>query len=200
MDIRQQIVDDLIEKYNNQLNLNSLDKTFQYFGHSIFSDQSIHSFDINDDVDGGQDKQIDCISIEESQGDGFIYISQVKNTETFSSNAIIQIRNGLNWIFKKKRAEIQTLQNLKFQDRINDCKNLISLIGPSNIQVKVAYVTNGLSKDISQEFKQEVKSLLDEYDNNTFSSFSFELIGATEIVDLMNSQEKKNRKINSEIK
>jgi len=58
MDIRQQIVEDQIEKVNDQLKLNKKDYAFQIFGHSLFSNSSIHSFNPNDDVDGGQDKQL----------------------------------------------------------------------------------------------------------------------------------------------
>ncbi len=199
MDIRQQIVEDQIDKIDSHLALNNKCKAFQIFGHCLFSDQSIHAFDLNDDVDGGQDKQIDCISIEESQGEGTIFISQVKKEYSFSSNSIIQIKNGLHWIFKKKKADINTLSNKKFKDKIKECKELIAAIGPSNIVVKVAYITNGLSSEISDECNQEIKSIIEELDNDTFSKFSFESIGAIEIVDLINSQEKKNKKINANI-
>lgn len=200
MEIRQQIVEGQIEKVNDHLGLNDPDKAFQIFGHTLFCDQSLHSFDSNDDVDGGQDKQIDCITIEENQGEGVIYITQIKNEESFSSNTIIKIRNGLHWVFKKKRADIDSLANIKFKDKINECKSLISLIGPSNIEVKVGYICNGMTDSLSDECNQEIKTILDEFDNDVFSSFSFETIGAIEIVDLINSQEKKNRRINADIK
>lgn len=200
MDIRQQIVDDQAERVNQHLNLDDLDKAFQIFAHTLFCDQSIHSFDNNDDVDGGQDKQIDCITVEENQGEGIIYITQSKNESSFSSNTIIKIRNGLSWVFKKRRADIDSLANIKFKDKIKECRDLISLIGPSNIEVKVGYICNGLTTDISEECEQEIKTILEEFDNDTFSSFTFESIGAIEIVDLINSQEKKNKRINADIK
>lgn len=200
MDIRQQIVQDQIEKLNETFGLENEDKAFQIFAHCLFTDTSVHSFDPNDDVDGGQDKQIDNITIDNKDGEGTIYISQVKNENSFSSNSLIQIRNGLNWIFNRKRTDVLTLSNLKFKDKILECKDLINLVGPSNVNVEVAYITNGLSTNLSDEFNQELRVIFEQFDNDTFSSFSFESIGAIEIVDRLNSQEKKNKKINANIK
>jgi len=200
MEIRQQIVEDQVEKLNNSLGINDLSKSFQIFAHSLFTDNSVHSYDSNDDVDGGQDKQIDNITIEQKDGEGTIYITQSKNEDSFSSNSLIQIRNGLNWIFNKRRSDIDTLSNIKFKDKIKDCKDLIALVGPSNLEVKVGYITNGLSSNISDECNQELKTILEQFDNDTFSKFDFEMIGAIEIVDKLNAQEKKNKKIKADIK
>lgn len=200
MDIRQQIVQDQIEKLNETFGLNNEDKSFQIFAHSLFTDNSVFSFDPNDDVDGGQDKQIDNITIDTKDGEGTIYISQIKNENSFSSNSLIQIRNGLNWIFNRKKADVQTLSNLKFKDKILECKDLINLVGPSNITIEVAYIANGLTTNLSAEYEQELKAIYEQFDNDTYSSFSFETIGAIEIVDRLNSQEKKNKKINANVK
>ena len=199
MDIRQQLVEDQIEKLNEDLGLEYSDKAFQIFAHCLFTDTSVNSYDPNDDVDGGQDKQIDNITIDTRDGEGTIYITQSKNEKSFSSNSIIQIKNGLYWIFRKKKADIETISNTKFKDKIKECKGLISSVGPSNIDVRVAYITNGSSDNISEECEQEKKTILDEFDNDTFSSFTFDLIGAIEIVDRLNSQEKKNKKIAADI-
>ncbi|NQU53660.1 MAG: AIPR family protein [Bacteroidetes bacterium] len=200
MDIREQIVDDQIEKLNINLGLNDVNKAFQIFGHSLFTDNSVYSYDPNDDVDGGQDKQIDNITIEQKDGEGIIYITQAKNEDSFSSNSLIQIRNGLNWIFNKKKADVDTLTNTNFKDKIKDCKNLVALIGPSNIEVRVAYITNALSTNVSNECAQELHTIVEQFDNDTYSKFTFEMIGAIEIVDRLNAQEKKNKKINADIK
>lgn len=199
MEIRQQIVEDQIEKLNDNLAINDVNKAFQIFGHSLYTDRSVYTYDPNDDVDGGQDKQIDNITIEEKDGEGIIYITQAKNEDSFSSNSLIQIRNGLNWVFNKRKADVETLNNKRFKDKIKECKDLIALIGPSNIEVRVAYITNGLSTNISDECEQELKTINDQFDNDTYSKFTFDLVGAIEIVDRLNSQEKKNKKINTAI-
>ena len=128
-----------------------------------------------------------------------IYILQVKNTETFSSNALIQIRNGLDWIFKKSRKDIDQLTNIRFKDKILEYRSVQTSIGPSNITVVVAFVTNGLASDISEEFKQEKKTIIDQYDNGTFSKFDFQVWGADELVNYINKLERTNRKIDAEL-
>jgi hypothetical protein len=182
MNLRQQIIEDHIEKTADKLKI-SKDKAFQIFGHSIFTDNSIHSFNPNDDVDGGQDKQIDCITIEENSDEAVVYITQVKNEDSFSSNRIIHIGNGLKWIFEKSSSDIQTIPNTKFKDQIKNYRITQSNLGPSNIHIKVAYITNGLTSDLSDECRQEIKSIMDRFDNETFASFSFETIGSSELVD-----------------
>jgi len=199
MTLRQQIVQDHIDKASSTLGLTP-DQAFQVFSHSIFMDKSIHSFSQNDNVDGGQDKQIDVVTIEDNSDEATIFISQVKNEESFSSNCVIQIRNGLQWLFEKKISDVDTLANLKFKDKIKDYRKVQSALGPSNIYIKVAYITKGLTAQLADEVKQEIKTILDTYDNGTFASFSFETIGSDELVDILNSQDKKNKKINTEIK
>ncbi|SHG46065.1 AIPR protein [Flavobacterium segetis] len=199
MTLRQQIVQDHIDNTATKLGVTA-DNAFLVFAHSIFTDSSIHSFDQNDNVDGGQDKQIDAITIEDNSDEATIYITQIKNEDTFSSNCIIQIRNGLQWLFEKRQIDINTLSNIKFKDRIKDYRTLQSSLGPSNINVKVAYITKGKNIDLSAEAKQEIKTITDTYDNGTFANFTFETIGADEIVDILNSQEKKNKKIDCEVK
>ncbi len=199
MTLRQQIVQDHIDKTGTKLGLTS-DQAFLVFAHSLFTDKSIHSFDQNDNVDGGQDKQIDGITIDDDSDEATIYITQIKNEESFSSNCIIQIKNGLQWIFEKRQSDVDTLVNVKFKDKIADYRKIQSSLGPANIYIKIAYITKGLSSELSAEAKQEVKTILDKYNNGTFGGFSFDTIGADEIVDVLNSQEKKNKKINGEIK
>jgi hypothetical protein len=47
MELRQQIVEDQIEKLNNNLELNNISKAFQIFGHSLFTDKRILFFKFN---------------------------------------------------------------------------------------------------------------------------------------------------------
>jgi hypothetical protein len=199
MNLRQQIITDHIEKTATKLTLLN-DKAFQIFAHSIFTDGSIHSFNPNDDVDGGQDKQMDSITIEDNSDEATVYITQVKNEDSFSSNRIIQMGNGLKWLFEKPSTDIDKLPNVKFKDKIREYRSVQLNIGPANINIKVAYITNGLTSDLSDECKQEIKTIIDRYDNDTFASFTFETLGANELVDIINAQEKKNKKINCDIK
>jgi AIPR protein len=88
---------------------------------------------------------------------------------------------------------------VKFRDRINDLRSVLSGLGYSNVSISVAFVTNGLTGALSDEFKQEQKHILDKYDNETFAGFSFEPWGADELITRINMLEKKNKKIDADI-
>jgi hypothetical protein len=57
----------------------------------------------------------------------------------------------------------------------------------------------GITDEISPEFGQEAKTIRDQYDNGTFASFSFEALGADELVHSVNAAEKYNRKVDADI-
>ena len=199
MNLRQQIVQSNIEKTAQHFSLPS-DAAFVRLAHSLITDQSVHAFEESDLVDGGQDKQIDVITIVDENDEAFIYILQVKNSQSFESNVLIQMRNGLKWIFTKPRTDVETVSNKAFKDQIFAYRALQSSIGPSNIHVRVVYVSNAPGADVSAECVQERKTIDDEYDNEVFASFKFEYWSANEIVDRINALDKKNKKINCDIK
>ena len=199
MTLRQQIIQDHIDKTSKLLNLGE-DFAFLRFAHSLVTGVSIHSFDPDDFVDGGQDKQIDIITIDEAGDRADVYILQVKHTDSFSSNALIQFRNGLNWIFSKSRKDVLTLKNVEFRDKIFEYRALQSNLGPSNIRILVGFITNGLTSNLSDEFIQERQTIIDEYDNDTFEEFNFGTYGADELVSLLKAQQRQTRRIDAEIR
>ncbi|HET9375145.1 MAG TPA: hypothetical protein VFO40_09240, partial [Chthoniobacterales bacterium] len=198
MNLRQQLIKDRTESLTGSLGL-APNVAFLRLAHSIITGQSMHAFDPADLVDGGQDKQIDTITIDQDDEEASIYILSVKSTDTFSSNAIIQMRNGLDWVFNKPKADVQTLANTRFKDRVNDLRSVLNGLGYSNVDIRVAFVCNGLSSEISEEFKQEQKHILDQYANGTFASFSVDPWGADELINRINALEKRNKKIDAEV-
>src|SRR3712207_2220776 len=108
MNLRQQIIDDNAERLAQTLGI-SPDEGFLRLAHSLIVGRSVHAFDPDDLVEGGQDKQIDTITIEEEGASADVYILQTKNTDSFSSNALIQMGNGLSWLFQKPRKDLATL-------------------------------------------------------------------------------------------
>lgn len=197
--IRQQMVRDRVEDIAKKLEIPS-DIAFLRLVHSVVTGQSIYDFDDADFVDGGQDKQIDVISIVHEDSEVHLYIFQMKNTSSFESNIVIQMKNGLDWIFLKPKEKIDGLSNTRMRDQIFEYRSAQKEVGPSNIYVSVIYATNGLTNEASQEFLQEVKEIQDTNDNNTFAEFTFKALGASEIVDMLNAQERHNRKIDNTIK
>jgi hypothetical protein len=182
MNLRQQIVQDRIDDTARLLGVDA-DMAFLRFAHSVIVGQSIHAFDAADLIEGAQEKQIDVITIEQDNDEADVYILQVKNSEGFPSNGLVLMRNGLEWLFNKPRADIDTLSNKRFRDKILEYRSAQSGLGPSNIRIHVAFVTNGLTSTLrpTDEFLQEEKTIHDMYDNGTFATFSFKAWGADEL-------------------
>lgn len=199
MTLRQEIVRDRVEDVARKLEVDN-DEAFLRFVHSLVTDRSIYDFAEGDLVDGGQDKQIDVITIDEGDDEATIYLIQAKNTRSFSSNALIQMHNGLDWVFHKPRATVQQLSNTTFKDQIIAYRSVLGGLGPANMRLIVAFVTNGLTSDMAEEFRQEARAIKDEYDNDTFAQFELEIWGADELVNRLNTIESRSKKIDEEIR
>jgi len=198
MTLRQQLITDRVANLEASIGIPP-DQAFERLVHSLVTGQSVHSLDPADWVDGSQDKQIDLISIEGEDDEAEIFIISAKFTNGFSSNAIIQMHNGLGWMFNRPRAEVATITNEPFRDKIFDVRSVLSGIGPSNIKVHCYFVTNGLTSTLSAEYQQESRGILAEYDNGTFAEFTFETLGADELVGLINRLERRTRSIDADV-
>ncbi len=198
MTLRQQLIADRVANLETSIGIPSA-QAFERLVHSLVTGQSVHSLDPSDWVDGSQDKQIDLISIEEGEDEADIYIISAKFTNSFSSNAIILTRNGLGWMFNRPRSEIATISNEPFRDKIFEVRSLLSGIGPSNVRIHCYFATNGLASDLSAEYQQEARRIVAEYDNGTFAEFSFETLGADELVAFINRLERRNRSIDADV-
>lgn len=199
MNLRQQIVQDRTDALANQLGLSS-DAAFMRLVHALVTGKSVHDFDSNDIVDGGQDKQMDLISIEEDGESADLYVIQSKNSNSFSSNALIQLHNGLRWLFERPRKELDTLTNKALRDKILEYRALLGNLGPSNIRVHVRFVANGSTNLTSDEFKQELSAIKVDYDNDTFENFSIGSIGCDELVELSKAQERQTKRVDASLK
>lgn len=124
MNLRQQIIQDRTDALAAHLKLDS-DGGFMRLVHTLITGKSVHDFELNDIVDGGQDKQMDLISIEEDGESADLYIIQSKNSTSFSSNALIQLHNGLRWLFERSRKELDTLANKALRDKILEYRALL---------------------------------------------------------------------------
>ncbi|QVL34594.1 AIPR family protein [Telmatocola sphagniphila] len=199
MNLRQQIIADRTDALAASLGITS-DEAFMRIAWSLVTGKSIHSFDPVDIVDGGQDKQIDIFTIEQQSDSADVYIVQSKNSESFSSNVLVQIGNGLKWVFQRPRKDVDKLPNASLRDKIIEYRALQSSIGPSNIRVHVSFVTIGETVALSEEFFQELNGLRSEYSNDTFEEFDIEPIGADELTNLSKQQERQTRRVDAALK
>lgn len=198
--IRQTWIEEHTSKLAKELG-ETEDDAFLLLAASLFLGISADEIETEDVVDGTQDKQIDFVHIEDNSesGEAEILIIQSKNTRGFSSNTLIQLRNGLTWIFEKPRAQLAKLENESFRSKISEIREIKTEYGPSNLTVRVYHISNGNAAELSAEYRQEVETLIQEYSNVGFSDFHFEPIGASELFDLLNEGERSRRAINIDL-
>jgi hypothetical protein len=198
--IRQTWIEEEVEKIINEQE-ETQDKSFLMFGVASILDIQPDEIDEADITDGAQEKQIDYIHIEDNEGEGIaqITIIQAKQHNGFGSNVVIQMRNGLDWIFEHPKAEYQALNNEKFKNKIAEIRSLRSNYGPTNLRIHLFHVTIGDATNLSDEYLQEETILLTKYQSLGFGEFSFSQIGAHELIDLMIKTNRVKNKIDIEL-
>jgi len=198
--IRQTWIDEETQRCAKELG-ESKDMGFLYLASSLLLDCDPTDIEEEDIVDGGQDKQIDLIHIEDNQEKGHaeVTIIQAKQTAGFSSNIVIQIRNGLDWIFERPKAELKGLKNPAFQEKINELRELRADYGASNLTIRVYHVTNGDKSSLSDEYLEEARILEVKYGSVGFGTFTFDQLGAHELIEIINEGVKAKRKIDLEL-
>jgi hypothetical protein len=198
--IRQTWVSEQTERYAKELK-ETEDDAFLYLAASLLLGCAPDDIEPEDVVDGRQDKQVDFIHVEDDvdKGEAELTIIQAKNTTGFGSNVVIQLRNGLSWVFERPRQQFSRLDNESFKNRITELRQLRSEYGASNLTVRVFHVTNGNSKDLSAEYREEAEVLREKYMNLGFAHFEFSQIGAHELIELLNEGERNRRAIDLEL-
>ena len=196
--IRQNWIEEQTLHLKKELKLKKSDEAFLWLVISLLLDISPDQIEPEDIVDGGQDKQIDFIHIDDNQDKGYaeILLVQAKNTDGFSSNAVIKIENGIDWIFERPIDDVKKLKNKSFRDKIEEIRQLRISYGASNLSIKVYHITNGNKSTLSDEYIEQSKKLLDKYSNLGFDTFIFDQLGAHELVELINESEKVKKQIN----
>ena len=203
--IQQTTLEEKVQQIQALHNLSSEDKAFQALAVSLLFDVDYGSILPDEIVDAAQDKQIDVIRIEEDSraGQAHIHIIQAKNSPGFSSNTLIQMWNGLRWIFSRPKAELETLNNIRFVNKIEEIRDLRSNYSTSNLSVSVYYITPGdtriLNTPASDEWNQEKRALIAEYSAIGFQGFEFRELGAIELVELLNETERIRREVDAKI-
>lgn len=177
------------------------DVAFTKLAHSIICGCDYDDLQPEDIVDGGEDKQIDVLSIEEDPATGVadIWVLQTKNTVSFSSTALTLLGNGLSWVFEKSKAQYQSLKNVPLVRKIDEVREFRNRSGPSNIRLRVFFVTKGNTRNISKEFKDEMAVIQAKYSAGGFALFSILPIGASELVDMLGEQERRQRQVDDSI-
>ncbi len=71
------------------------DMAFLRFAHHLLTGRSLYTFDDDDLVDGGQDKQIDVITLDWDESAADVWIIQAKASPSVSINVLLQMASTL---------------------------------------------------------------------------------------------------------
>jgi hypothetical protein len=207
--IIKNIVETKLQKFREENDISNLDTAFMYFIYAVYNNQEYNDINVadiistQDIVDGNQDKQIDiiCVFDDEENEEATIKIFQIKKTYGFSSSILIQMKNGLDWIFEQSENLLSMNNNALFISKIKEIRELTGKYPMSHIDVEVYYVTLGNKNDIREndEYNQELNVLMNKYGNLGFRNFEFYTEGAVEIFEKINLIETKDQKINKSI-
>lgn len=196
MSVQLAIINERVSKYAEVYG-DSQSDAFLKFVYSLLRRCDYDELAPEDMVDGGADKQIDVISIDEDHTAGIsnILIIQAKNTESFQSNALALMGNGLSWIFEKSKDQYASIANRRFVAKIEEIRELRTRSGPSNMSVQVLFVTKGDSSRLSAEFKEEFDAIQSKYSEAGFREFHIAALGTADLVKLLGDQERKQKQV-----
>lgn len=200
MPLRLSIINDRLDDYITASG-DKPDVAFTKLAHAIIRDCDYDDLQPEDVVDGGEDKQIDVLSIDEDPATGVadLWILQAKNTDSFSSTALTVLGNGLSWVFGKSKAQYQKLKNVPFVRKIDEVREFRNRSGPSNLRVRVFFITKGNTKRLPKEFMDEMMEIQAKYEAGGFALFSILPIGASELVEMLGEQERRQRQVDDAI-
>lgn len=199
MSLKSQIISNQIEELASNQGIDD-DKAFLKYVHSLVMGSGPASFDDEDIVDGGQDKQIDAISIEEGEERADVFITQATVSDGFSSNKLIQMANGLKWVFQASKKDLQKISNQALKDKIAQFRLLQSELGPANLNIHVSFAALAETESLSDEFQQEYKHIVAEYGTDVFESFEMNILGVDEISNLAKARDRRTRSVDAELK
>lgn len=198
--LRQSIIDDRIDEYV-EMSGDKPDLAFMKLAYSILRDCDYDDLQPEEIVDGGEDKQMDVISIEEDtiSGTADVLILQSKNSTSFSSTALTLLGNGLSWMFEKKKAQYQRLRNIPLVRKIDEVREFRNRSGPSNMFIRVFFVTKGDVNQLSKEFSDEMEEIRSKYVSGGFREFQISALGPWELVALLGEQERKQSQVDDKL-
>ncbi|MDO8609079.1 MAG: AIPR family protein [bacterium] len=163
----------------------SNEKSFNFLALALILGLDENNIDEEMIIDGEGDKQIDAIYISQKGNKKIIDLVQLKKASGFSSNIVIQIGNGLNWVFEKNGKDVGKLKNFKFRDKINEIRDGWD----ENMTVNVYYCALGDESEIEAEALEQADLIRSAYSKH-FDKFNFSFIGVQKLYDLIQQREK----------
>ena len=198
--IRKQLLQDRIEQVKNNLLIDD-DTSFMRVVYAIIFNTNYDDPQYEEDVvDGAGDKQIDIINIR--MIDSFIDVTvlQVKNSENYKETIMLQLKDGLQWMFEKDIKHLNSISNDILRDKILEIRELSKIHGLKKFNLKIYYVGKGDTNKISQGFNKEIEDILNSYQNpRIFNSIECKALGANELIEKSEEFEEYTNKIDIDL-
>lgn len=200
MSVRLRIVEEQIEHFADASG-DAKDTAFLKFVCSLLQGTGYDDLEPEEIVDGLDEKQIDVISVDEDQAVSAVdvLILQAKNQESFPTNYLTLMGNGLSWLFEKPKEEYTKLRNPRLVKKISELREVRKRLGPSSMKIRVRFVTKGDTAKLATDFKHELEEIRAKYSVAGFGEFSFEPVGASELVDLMAESERSRKRVDDDL-
>jgi predicted CopG family antitoxin len=192
--VKKNFINIKIEKLAKFLSINK-DRAFTYLSLGLLMDLDENNIDDDIVIDGEGDKQIDAILITEIGGEKKVCLIQTKREPGFSSNTVIQMGNGLNWIFGANSREVSKLKNVKLKNKIGEVCDMWD----ANISVNVYYCTLGDETKVPKEAREQADAITNTYGKLFNNRFSFSFVGARGLYDSMQRREKTGKVVKEKI-
>jgi hypothetical protein len=181
--LEQMMIENRISNIATELNIDSSQACMRLVYALLFNTRFDDPDYDTDLVDGGGDKQIDIIRIEETQDQATIHLVQVKNSAGYSGTVVVQMRDGLSWIFLRPEDQYSQLPNRDLVSKIREIRDLSGRLGLRNLAIHVHYVAKGDISRLSPDFEHEVQITKNEFaDSEEFKEFEFKIWGVKELV------------------
>ena len=195
---KKQVIDDQIAEIQESMGI-SEEVAFLRYVYSVLFNTVHDNPDFDSDlIDGGDDKQFDLIHIEENDRQATVHLVQVKNSG-FKGTPIVQMRDGLDWIFKKPEQRYKNIKNKDLVVKIGEIRGLIEgPFGKRKLSVKIYYVAKSDTKRISRGYQKEVDDTKADFANYGFQEFEFSSWGISELIAKENQNIKNERQTEDE--
>lgn len=198
--LRKQMLEDRIKHVANLLDI-SEDQAFMRVSYALILNASYDDANYSMDVvDGGDDKQIDIVRIDESSDNAIIHFIQVKNSSKYKGTTVVQMRDGLEWALRSPEHKYEQITNNDLVLKINAIRELSGRLGMRRLDICVHYVAKGDTSNLSPDFRKEIQHTLDMYlESGEFLNFSFKVWGVNELIEKYYENEEESARIDASI-
>lgn len=198
--LRAQMLEDRIQTVSEAQEIDQ-DQAFMRVVYALLFNTTYSDPAYDEDVvDGGDDKQIDIIRIEQNEDQATIHVVQVKNNIKYQTNTLVQMKDGLQWLLEWPKEQYTKIPNNDLVSKISNIRQISGTLGLKNLDVIVHYVAKGDTSTIHPSFRNEVSHIIDIYrSSDDFRNFDFNIWGLDELINKSYEVEKSSVKIDADI-